>query len=649
MLHAVSRSVRHKLVLVVLAGVVAALIVAGVALVTYDLRGYRESSVADVTTQADILGRASAPALAFDDPKAARENLLNLKAKPTIAAAAIYSARGKLFAAYTRDDGARESFPGIPESDGSRVDGSELVLYKRIVENNEILGTVYIKADYEWRKRLVDYAGIFAAVMALSMVAALAVSAWLQTVLTKPILATATVARQVVQRRDFSLRAEKTTEDEIGQLVDAFNDMLSEIGRSAAALQDSNRSLAREMGERQLVDEELRRLNTQLERRVADRTAQLEASNREIDESREQFRAVTETANDAVVSADARGDIIYFNRAAERILGYAADEVLGRPLAVLMPERFRDEHRAGFERFLATGEPRIIGKTLELAARKKDGTEFPMEISIAHWTTSKGHFFTAMMRDISARREVEEAVQKTNKQLEAANKELEGFSYSVSHDLRAPLRAVVGFSKLLLEDHGPQLNGEARRKLEVIQSEAQRMGVLIDELLTFSRLGRRAMQAAELDMTQLARATFESLNGHAEGPRVQFSLAALPRATGDRVLLGQVWANLLANAIKFSSKRERPVIEVSAITDEREHIYFVRDNGAGFDPRYRSKLFGVFQRLHNSSEFPGTGVGLALVERIVTRHGGRVWADSRPDEGATFYFTLPKGESHGNV
>jgi light-regulated signal transduction histidine kinase (bacteriophytochrome) len=175
------------------------------------------------------------------------------------------------------------------------------------------------------------------------------------------------------------------------------------------------------------------------------------------------------------------------------------------------------------------------------------------------------------------------------------------------------------------------------------------MGLLIDDLLAFSQLGRKAMKMAELDMTALARTTYQGLNGQHGEPQAELHLGSLPRAKGDRVLLGQVWANLLANALKFSSKQEKPLIEVSAISDEKEHVYFVRDNGAGFDPRYRSKLFGVFQRLHNASEFPGTGVGLALVQRIVVRHGGRVWADSKPGEGATFYFTLPKEESHGTV
>ena len=175
------------------------------------------------------------------------------------------------------------------------------------------------------------------------------------------------------------------------------------------------------------------------------------------------------------------------------------------------------------------------------------------------------------------------------------------------------------------------------------------MGVLIDDLLAFSRLGRQSIRMIDLDMRQLAQNTYERLRAQHNGAQPRFLLGSLPHGTGDRVLLEQVWANFLANALKFTSKREEPVIEVGAITDHTEHVYFVRDNGAGFDPRYQSKLFGVFQRLHDAKEFPGTGVGLALVHRIVTRHNGRVWADSKPDEGATFYFTLPKEPGDGTV
>jgi light-regulated signal transduction histidine kinase (bacteriophytochrome) len=244
--------------------------------------------------------------------------------------------------------------------------------------------------------------------------------------------------------------------------------------------------------------------------------------------------------------------------------------------------------------------------------------------------------------------ELEQRVALRTSQLEAANKDLEGFSYSVSHDLRAPIRAINGFCTLLNKDHQAQLDAEAKRKLGVIKSEAERMGTLIDDLLAFSRLGRKALQPADVDMHELAHGVYKRLvNGHAHP--IELRLGTLPRAMADRSLLEQVWMNLLSNAIKFSGKKDAPVIEIGAISEEREYVYFVRDNGAGFDARYQDKLFGVFQRLHRSDEFPGTGVGLALVHRIVTRHGGRVWADARLGEGATFHFTLPKEQDGGRV
>lgn len=241
--------------------------------------------------------------------------------------------------------------------------------------------------------------------------------------------------------------------------------------------------------------------------------------------------------------------------------------------------------------------------------------------------------------------ELEERVEARTSQLEAANRELESFSYSVSHDLRAPLRAITGFSNLLWEDHKERLDEEAQRKLGIIRGQADRMGVLIDDLLAFSRLGRKSIEPVTLDMAEMARASFDRLRRDASDGDVELRVGRLPPAIADRNLIEQVWTNLLSNAIKFSSKIDRPVVEVGAIVEEHEHIYYVRDNGAGFDPRYRSKLFGVFQRLHDESEFPGTGVGLALVQRIVTRHGGRVWADGRPGDGATFHFSMPRESS----
>jgi signal transduction histidine kinase len=499
---------------VVLATTAFALLITGAAMVVYDLRTFRETWVTDLTAQADILGLAAAPALEFEDPKAAQDYLGLLQAKPDIIGAAIYTAKGATFATYTGAGQQRIEFPPIPELDGYQTRRNELELFKRIVTDNEILGTVYIRARYDIVGRLRDYLGIFAAVMALSLLAAVLISRQLQKIVTRPILDIASVARGVMEHRDFSSRAQKTTDDEIGVLVDAFNGMLSEIGERTQVLEKSNRDLEREVADRRRADEALQAsenrllaLNAELEQRVAARTAQLEA----------------------------------------------------------------------------------------------------------------------------------------------ANKDLEGFSYSVSHDLRAPIRAISGFASLLAEDHEGELNNEAKRKLGIIAGEADRMGRLIDDLLAFSRLGRKALEPAELDMNELARKAYERLSQADNSKKVELRLGSMPKAEGDRSLFEQVWINLLSNAVKFSSKKDAPLIEIGGLSEEHEHVYFVRDNGAGFDAKYQTRLFGVFQRLHHDHEFPGTGVGLALVHRIVTRHGGRVWADGKLDQGATFHFTLPKEAVSGRV
>jgi light-regulated signal transduction histidine kinase (bacteriophytochrome) len=245
--------------------------------------------------------------------------------------------------------------------------------------------------------------------------------------------------------------------------------------------------------------------------------------------------------------------------------------------------------------------------------------------------------------------QLEQRVVKRTAALETANQDLQGFSYSVSHDLRAPIRAITGFCALLEADHGSQLDTEAKRKLTIVKSEADRMGRLIDDLLAFSRLGRKSLQPTELDMAALAGTVWERIEREETSKKFEMRLGSLPAAHGDQRLLEQVWTNLLSNAVKFSSKSENPIIEVGGIADTDEYVYFVRDNGAGFDPKYADRLFGVFQRLHDEGEFPGTGVGLALVHKIVTRHGGRVWGDGKPGDGATFYFTLPKEQADGPV
>jgi len=265
-------------------------------------------------------------------------------------------------------------------------------------------------------------------------------------------------------------------------------------------------------------------------------------------------------------------------------------------------------------------------------------------------------YLLGICEDITERRrselkivELHIALEQRARQLEQTNQELESFSYSVSHDLRSPLRAIDGFSRILEEDYGPSLDQEGLRLLGVIRDNTRRMAQLIDDLLAFSRLGRKALVVSLVDMTALAQTAWQQLHEGRAAERVRLTIDRLPAIVADRALLLQVWTNLLSNAMKYSAMCDEPAIHVSASSNDAEVVYCVRDNGVGFDMRYLDKLFGVFQRLHSMEEFPGTGVGLAIVKRIVIRHGGRVWADSILGAGAQFYFSLPQGQIDGVV
>ncbi len=259
------------------------------------------------------------------------------------------------------------------------------------------------------------------------------------------------------------------------------------------------------------------------------------------------------------------------------------------------------------------------------------------------------HRMIGAVIDITQRKKAEQQTESANRalveqtsELTAVNKELEAFAYSVSHDLRGPLRAIDGFSGILLEEHTDQLDTEGRRLLTVVRENSGLMGQLIEDILELSRIGRSAMERARIDMRKVVAAAVQQAQQQQADRELPIKVHDLPPAVGDERLIQQVWINLLSNAAKFTAPRESPAIEVRGVVENNEHVYSVKDNGAGFDMKYSGKLFSLFERLHSREEFAGTGVGLAIVKRIVERHGGRVWAEGKVNEGATFYFTLPK-------
>ena len=360
----------------------------------------------------------------------------------------------------------------------------------------------------------------------------------------------------------------------------------------------------------------------------------------------EYARLIVDLAYSAFISIDQEGVITGWNRQAEITFGWSRAEALGRQLAeTIIPPQHREAHRRGLKQYLVTGEGPVLNRVVELTALRRDGTEFPIELTISPLRLAGKLVFTAFLRDITARKTAEETTKRYAAALEAANAELESFSYSVSHDLRAPLRAIDGYAQALLEDHARQLDAEGQRLFGVVRENAQRMGQLIDGLLRFARFGRQAMALAPVDMTALAGSTVDDLQQGSERELPPVTIEPLPSALADKTLIRQVFANLVSNAVKFSRGRPGAAVHVGGRSEQSEVVYFVRDTGVGFDMQYADKLFQVFGRLHRPEEFEGTGVGLALVHRIIQRHGGRVWAESVPDGGATFYFSLPRPAS----
>jgi PAS domain S-box-containing protein len=365
------------------------------------------------------------------------------------------------------------------------------------------------------------------------------------------------------------------------------------------------------------------------------------------------FQGLLESAPDPIVIVNRHGEIVLVNTQTEKVFGYWREELLGKPVEILIPERFHGKHIGHRLDYSADPHTRPMGIGLDLSAQRRDGSEFPVEISLSPMETEVGRLVTAIIRDTSEwkraaveirklNRELEERVRERTAQLEAANRELEAFSYSVSHDLRAPLRHLSGFANLLKQNAPKNLDEKNLRYLQHIDEAAELMGKLIDNLLDFSRMGRAEMAKGNVNFAKLVNEVLEILQPDMQGRKIGWQIASLPDAEGDQTMLRLVWSNLISNALKYTRTREEARIEIGTTTNERgETVYFIRDNGVGFDMQYADKLFGVFQRLHNDEEFEGTGIGLATVQRIIRRHGGSVWAEGIVDGGATFYFLLP--------
>jgi len=369
-------------------------------------------------------------------------------------------------------------------------------------------------------------------------------------------------------------------------------------------------------------------------------------------------RSLIEASLDPLVTIAPDGKITDVNNATEKVTGLSRRQLIGTDFS----DYFTDpgKARAGYEQVFREG----LVQDYELEIRRRDGHVTVMLYNASVYRDEAGEVIGvfAAARDISERKRAEEEIRKLNEELaqrarrhaaelEATNKELEAFTYSVSHDLRAPLRHIDGFSKLLLEEYSVDLPEGARRYLSRIRDGTRRMGMMVDDLLNLARVGRKELSMQLTGLSSLLEEAIGDLQPEMAGREIEWRIGKLPFVECDPGLVKQVFANLLSNAVKFTRPQEHAVIEVGATTQDGQAVIFVRDNGVGFSMKYVDKLFGVFQRLHRPEDFEGTGIGLATVRRIVHKHGGRVWAEGELNKGATFYFTLeavesPPGESN---
>lgn len=600
-----SLSIRDKLIRVIVLITAAVLLPSALFLVVFDFSLLRQVNSRNLAILGEAIAYSSTAALAFEDRDDANRVLQSLRAEPDIIEAVLFQPDGSPFAAYPPELDANRTLPDIPVNEAFFSEWTLSYLIP-VQEGETLMGWLFIHYDLSGlRRTLLFHIMVTASLSAVALFAAYFLSTVFQGMISKPVLTLENLARKVSEKHDYSLRAQKTTEDEIGSLTEAFNEMLDQIAAKEAALRISEERMriAVEASDLGVWDWDL--------------TTGSASWVGPIYQSFGLRAAVTQQSTSPFFDAIHQEDRPAFERAVT--VARERGGVFEADFRVLSPDGKARHIRSRGRTFQdARGTPvRMVGVIIDVT-----------DLRLAE----------AEIRTLN--RTLEERVVERTAELQRALKEIEAFNYSVSHDLRTPLRGINGFSIALLEDFHDQLNDTGRDYLHRIVASCKRMSQLIDDLLELSRVTRHEMQQQEVNLSKLAAETLRSLQSADPDRQVEFQIEPDLVVKGDPGLLGIALDNLIQNAWKFTSRKKKARIEIGSLIEDGRRVFFVRDNGAGFDMAFSDKLFGVFHRLHKSNEFEGTGIGLATVRRIVERHRGEVWATGELDRGAIFYFTV---------
>ncbi len=600
--------IRRKVALVILLTSTIVLLLTAAAFITYEWMTYRRAELANLTTVSRLIADNSTAALRFRNEADVRNTLATLRASPNIVSAAVFDLSGQSVASYSF---GRSSPPRVLEQppEGHRFDRGHLIVYTPITHENRTLGMLYIETSLAaMQRRSVLYAGIVFLILITSSLVAFALSSRLQKRITEPIRELAETAQAVATGGDYSIRASRYGNDELGALTDAFNQMLQEITEREQRL-----TLSEERLRVALAAADMGTWRYDPERRES-----------QVDENFRRIYGLPAGHGSTTTAAELIERVFPDDRALVREEFQRALQNPDAPFAL--------EYRV----LAASGEVRWV-RDRGRVVRRPDGTITYVTGALVDLTERK----LAEQEIHRLNADLEQRVVERTAELQQANHELEAFTYSVSHDLRGPLRHLSGYTSMVQQDTDNQLSPDSKACLERIATAATRLTKLVDSLLNLSRVGRQALTLQQTPLDDIATVAWRELEIETQKRRIEWRRQPLPVVNADSALLHLVFTNLLSNAVKYTRPRELAVISLGTEIQDGKQVVFVRDNGVGFDPRFKQKLFGVFERLHPASAFEGTGVGLATVDRIIRKHGGRIWADGQVDQGATFYFTLP--------